>query len=186
MDRDMPDDELRYDHMVEEALRSVVGRALSFAAEHGLPGEHHFYITFRTDDPETDIPARLRERYASEMTIVLQYQFWDLTVGEEDFAVTLSFGNVRERLKIPYRAVVAFADPSVRFGLQFDVGEGETATEDEEGAEAPAAEQAPEPAANGAPGAPEAPSARSGGSVPESPGRPENVVSFETFRKKST
>ena len=167
----MSDDELRYDHMVEEALRSVVSRALSFAAEHGLPGEHHFYITFRTDDPDTEIPARLRERYANEMTIVLQYQFWDLDVGEEEFSVTLSFGNVRERLTIPYRAVVAFADPSVRFGLQFDVGEGEKAAEE---AEEGAAEQRPEQAANGAP------------EGTETATTTENVVSFETFRKKST
>ena len=170
----MADDELRYDHMVEEALRSVVSRALSFVAEHGLPGEHHFYITFRTDDPGTEVPARLREQYANEMTIVLQHQFWDLIVGEEDFAVTLSFGNVHEQLRIPYRAVVAFADPSVRFGLQFDVGEGGAMAEEAAETEA---EPRPEQAANGA---------AEGSDGNKGAASPENVVSFETFRKKST
>ncbi len=157
----MPEDELRYDQMVEEALRSVVGQALSFAAKHGLPGNHHFYITFRTDDPDAKVPARLRERYPGEMTIVLQYQFWDLMVGEDEFSVTLSFGDVPETLTVPYRAVVAFADPSVQFGLQFDVGKGEKAAEIEG-------------AANGA-------------AEPQEAGvQSENVVPLDTFRKKTT
>ncbi|MFQ5775133.1 MAG: SspB family protein [Kiloniellaceae bacterium] len=121
----MPEDDLRYDRMVEEALRSVVGKALAHVAEHGLPGSHHFYITFRTDHPDVAMPDHLRRRYPSEMTIVLQYQFDDLDVGPDGFAVTLFFSGVAERLTIPYVAVVAFADPAVRFGLQFDVGEGD-------------------------------------------------------------
>ncbi len=121
----MGEEGLRYDAMVEQALRNVVRRALSYAAERGLPGDHHFYISFRTNDPGVDIPAQLRSRYPNEMTIVLQHQFWGLDVGEEAFGVTLSFSDVPERLTIPFSAISAFADPSVRFGLQFDSGQGE-------------------------------------------------------------
>jgi hypothetical protein len=121
----MGEEGLRYDAMVEQALRSVVRRALSYAAERGLPGDHHFYVSFRTNDPGVDIPAQLRSRYPNEMTIVLQHQFWGLDVGEEAFGVTLSFSDVPERLTIPYSAISAFADPSVRFGLQFDSSQAE-------------------------------------------------------------
>jgi hypothetical protein len=114
-------DDLRYDRMVEDALRSVVRRALIHVAEHGLPGNHHFYITFRTNHPDCDIPAALHERYPGEMTIVLQHQFWGLEISEQQFCVTLSFSDVPHRLVVPFSAVTAFADPSVRFGLQFDV-----------------------------------------------------------------
>src|SRR3546814_1932573 len=87
----------------------------------GLPGSHHFYITFRTDHLDSEIPDALREHYPGEMTIVLQHQFWGLEVGDEQFCVTLSFADVPHRLVVPFAAVTAFADPSVRFGLQFDV-----------------------------------------------------------------
>lgn len=118
------DDELQYDVMVENALRGVVRQALEQVAQNGLPGEHHFYITFRTDHPDARISDRLREQYPREMTIVLQYQFWDLSVGETSFSVTLSFNNRSEFLDVPFDAVIAFADPSVRFGLQFDATDG--------------------------------------------------------------
>lgn len=117
----MPEDALRYDCMVEEALRTVVGRALHHAAEHGLPGDHHFYITFRTNHAGVDLPEALKQRYPNEMTIVLQHQFWDLDVRDDSFSVTLSFADVLYTLSVPFGAVAAFADPSVRFGLQFDV-----------------------------------------------------------------
>lgn len=117
------DDELQYDVMVENALRGVVRQALEQVAESGLPGEHHFYITFRTDHTGVEMSRALREQYPREITIVLQYQFWDLTVGHEAFTVTLSFNNRSEYLHVPFDAVIAFADPSVRFGLQFDAGE---------------------------------------------------------------
>ena len=122
----MADEELRYDRMVEDALRSVVRRSLIHVAEHGLPGSHHFYITFRTDHPGTDIPPVLQERYPGEMTIVLQHQFWGLEIDKKQFCVTLSFADVPHRLVVPFAAVTAFADPSVRFGLQFDVDGAET------------------------------------------------------------
>jgi hypothetical protein len=126
----MVDDEgLKYDVMVERALRGVLRDALGLVAEQGLPGEHHFYITFRSDHPGVEIPESLRERYPSEMTIVLQNQYWGLEVGQEAFSVTLSFADLPERLTVPFESVIAFADPSVRFGLQFDSG----AEEDEDG-----------------------------------------------------
>ena len=119
----MTEQDLRYDQMVENALRGVVRQALGLAADKGLPGNHHFYITFRTDHPGSVLADHLQERYPGEMTIVLQHQFWGLQIHDEDFEVTLSFDDKPERLRIPFAAVVAFADPSVRFGLQFEAGD---------------------------------------------------------------
>ena len=114
------DDEiLRYDRMVEGALRGVVRQSIEEVISHGLPGDHHFYITFLTDYPGVQIPPYLRDRYPGEMTIVLQYQFSDLAVDDEKMNVTLSFNNVPERLQIPLSAISIFADPSVNFALQF-------------------------------------------------------------------
>ncbi|MGB0694571.1 MAG: SspB family protein [Rhodospirillaceae bacterium] len=114
-------DILSYGEMVDEALRGVVREALRVTQDQGnLPGEHHFFITFRTDDPDVVLPKRLAEQHPDQMTIVLQRQFWDLEVTEEMFSVTLSFGGVREHLSIPYQAVTAFADPHANFGLQFN------------------------------------------------------------------
>jgi hypothetical protein len=122
----MVDDEgLDYNVMAQRALRGVLRDALSLVSERGLPGAHHFYITFRTDHPGAEVPARLRARYPKEMTIVLQNQFWGLEVEEERFAVTLSFNDLPERVSVPFQSVIAFADPSVPFGLQFDdLGKG--------------------------------------------------------------
>jgi hypothetical protein len=110
---------LRYDRMIDAAFRGVVRRALTEAAADGLPGDHHFYLTFRTDHPGVEIAPGLRAQYPQEMTVVLQYQFYGLEVDEERFAVTLSFGGVRERLSVPFAAITTFADPSVNFALQF-------------------------------------------------------------------
>jgi hypothetical protein len=110
---------LRYDKMVENALRSVVREALAVTAEYGLPGAHHFYITFRTDYPGVEMPDFLHAQYPQDMTIVLEHQFWGLEVDETRFAVTLSFRNQTHRLSIPLAAITAFADPSVKFGLEF-------------------------------------------------------------------
>lgn len=117
---DDDEDTLRYDRMVESALRGVVREAIEEVIEEGeLPGDHHFYITFITDFPGVKIPAYLTDRYPGEMTIVLQYQFYDLSVDDEKMGVTLSFNNVPERLEIPLAAITIFADPSVNFALQF-------------------------------------------------------------------
>jgi len=116
----MPDDGFKYELMVENALRQVVSEALTRALERGLPGQHHFYITFRTDRPDVLIPDRLRQQYPREMTIVLQHQYWGLEIEPTLFRVTLSFGGQQERLVIPFVAITGFADPSVKFGLQFE------------------------------------------------------------------
>jgi hypothetical protein len=118
-----PDSLLPYDEWMEDSLRHVVVRALRFAAGEGLPGNHHFYITFRTDYPGVVIPTRLREKYPEEMTIVLQHQFSDLYVNEgaRVFGVTLSFGGIASPLTVPLDAVSGFVDPSIQYGLRFRV-----------------------------------------------------------------
>ncbi|MBB3266472.1 hypothetical protein FHW79_004113 [Azospirillum sp. OGB3] len=115
----MPREQLRYDRMVEAALRGVVRDALRQVTDRGLPGDHHFYLTFRTGYPGVDIPEYLSSQYPNEMTIVIQYQFYGLEALDDHFEVTLSFNNVHERLVIPYAAITTFADPSENFALQF-------------------------------------------------------------------
>jgi hypothetical protein len=115
----MSNETFKYDMMVEEALRGVVVKVLTQAVTEGLPGEHHFSITFKTNRNDVDIPLFLKERYSDEMTIVLEYQFWDLKIHDNEFEVVLSFNDKKERLLIPFDAIIAFSDPSVKFGLQF-------------------------------------------------------------------
>lgn len=117
----MADDHIRYDILAQEALRGVMRKVLAEVARAGLPGNHHFFITFLTAAPGVRISTRLRERYPEQMTIVLQYQYWDLKVTETGFEVTLSFSDVPEKLEIPFSAVRGFYDPSVNFELEFDV-----------------------------------------------------------------
>jgi hypothetical protein len=117
----MPVDHIRYDILVQEALRGMVRDVLAEAASNkGLPGEHHFFITFDTTAEGVRLSERLRGQYPEEMAIVLQHQFWDLKVSEDGFEVGLSFGGVSERLVVPFEAIKAFADPSVQFTLQFE------------------------------------------------------------------
>lgn len=123
----MAEDLIRYDLLVQDALRGVVRKVLTDAARDGLSGEHHFYISFRTEAPGVRMSQRLREKYPQDMTIVLQHQFWDLGVTEHSFEVGLSFSGVPERLLIPFDALSGFFDPSVQFGLKFDLNEGEEA-----------------------------------------------------------
>ncbi len=116
----LPDSLIPYDEIVQEALRAVVGRVLTTVAESGgLPGEHHFYITFKTQGPGVDIPQRLIERFPDEMTIVLQNRYWDLFVDDQRFSVGLSFNQVPSKLVIPYSAITGFHDPAVNFELRF-------------------------------------------------------------------
>ncbi|GAA0590361.1 SspB family protein [Caenispirillum bisanense] len=115
-------DGFNYEEMVEDALRGVLRRALEKTAAEGLPGQHHFYITFRTDAPGVTLPDRLKAQHPESMTIVLQHQFYDLGVTPDEFTVTLSFNSRLEKLVIPFAAVTAFADPFAKFGLQFHVG----------------------------------------------------------------
>lgn len=131
-----PDSLIPYDEIVQEALRTVVGRVLGQVEASGgmLPGQHHFYITFRTGAPGVSIPTRLKERFPEEMTIVLQNKFWDLKVEEDGFSVGLSFNQIPSTLVIPFRAITAFVDPAVDFGLQFQAVE-EFGDEDHDSAE---------------------------------------------------
>jgi len=196
-------DLIRYDLLVQDALKGVVRKVLIDTAKDGLPGEHHFYISFRTDYPGVRLSNRLREKYPQEMTIVLQHQFWDLGVTEHAFEIGLSFSGVPERLLIPFDALTGFFDPSVQFGLKFDSqGEDE---EEEEIVEAP---PAPAPVRTGdvapvelkqpkkapekktAPAAAEAAkddTAQASHTPPAEPaqGGTAEVVSLDAFRKKN-
>ncbi|MQT11529.1 SspB family protein [Segnochrobactrum spirostomi] len=187
----MREDLIRYDVLVQEALRGVVKKVLVEASHAGLPGEHHFFIAFNTTAPGVRISSRLRQKYPEEMTVVLQHQFWELNVSDTAFEVGLSFGGVPEKLYIPFNAVKGFFDPSVQFGLQFD-------PEHDRGAEAeqpvagptplparavePAAapEQAASPAA--AAEASDKPTAKPDAAPGENAGAA--VVSLDAFRRK--
>ncbi len=161
------EDLLRYDKMVEAALRGVVREALARAAANGMPGAHHFYITFKTGFEGVELPAHLRAKHPEEMTVVLEHQFWDLDVKEDRFAVTLSFQNKPERLVIPFESILSFADPAVKFGLQF-----QQAAAANQGDQAPgAAEPAPDS------GTAAQPPAKSGD-------KGADVVNIDKFRKK--
>ena len=127
----MSKDLMRYDVIVEDALRGVVRRVLGNVAQNGLVGNHHFYITFRTDHPLAEVPESLADRYPEEMTVVLQFQFYDLEIDDKVFGVTLKFNNVPERVVVPFDAITVFADPSVNFALQFESVEDEDGDDDE-------------------------------------------------------
>ena len=137
-------DLLRYDKMVEAALRGVVREALARTAANGLPGAHHFYITFKTGFDGVEMPASLRAQHPDDMTVVLEHQFWDLDVEEERFGVTLSFAGKPERLVIPFEAILSFADPAVKFGLQFQ----QVAAANEQAEDEPPAAEVPTPLEN--------------------------------------
>lgn len=119
----MTEDIVRYDILVQNALRGVIRKVLSEVEKTGLPGNHHFFITFVTTAPGVRISNRIREQYPEQMTIVLQHQFWDLEIGETGFGIGLSFSDVPEKLYVPYAAIRGFYDPSVNFELEFDVAE---------------------------------------------------------------
>ncbi len=206
----MADDLIRYDLLVQDALRGVVRKVLSDAAQNGLMGEHHFYVSFRTEAPGVRISQALRDKYPQDMTIVLQHQFWDLNVTEHAFEVGLSFSGVPERLLVPFDALSGFFDPSVQFGLKFDLGEVGNDLPAEP--EAPVAKNGPRGAASepgevkpktgtglatiGASGIPTVlPAAAQGGKTDDKAPRPAakkdgeegtaEVVSLDAFRKKS-
>src|ERR1700748_3187061 len=139
----MATDHIRYDVLARDALRGVLRRVLTDASEHGLPGEHHFFITFLSTADGVKLSPRLLAQYPEEMTIILQHQFWDLTVLEDRFEVGLSFGGIPERLVVPFNSIKSFFDPSVQFGLQFETSDGATAPAVTDTPAAPAPAQVP-------------------------------------------
>ncbi len=124
----MATDHIRYDVLARDALRGVLRRVLTDAAEHGLPGEHHFFITFLSTAEGVKLSPRLLAQYPEEMTMILQHQFWDLAVTEDRFEVGLSFGGIPERLVVPFNSIKSFFDPSVQFGLQFEAADAAAET----------------------------------------------------------
>jgi hypothetical protein len=140
----MPEHHIRYDLLAQQALRGVVRTVLTDVAKKGLPGEHHFKITFNTTAPGVRLSDRLRAQYPETMTIILQHQFWDLTVADRGFEVGLSFGGITERLMVPFDAIIAFYDPAVQFGFQFEAMD---AAADEQ-SDAEGAEKRPEKGAH--------------------------------------
>jgi uncharacterized protein len=187
----MPTDLIRYDLLAQDALRGVVRRVLADAVREGLPGEHHFYITFDTRAPGVRLSSRMREKYPQEMTVVLQHQFWDLSVTEHTFEVGLSFGGIPERLLVPFEAIKGFFDPSVQFGLQFEVAASEEAQATAAPPAAvpepsePAASEPVEPRRAAAPEAVEvAPNRSDETEARPAPQGGAEVVSLDKFRKK--
>ncbi|GIL01023.1 MAG: hypothetical protein BroJett030_09220 [Alphaproteobacteria bacterium] len=177
----MSEDLIRYDILAQEALRGVIRKVLDEVARAGLPGDHHFFITFLTTHPGVRLSKRMRERYPEEMTIVIQHTFWNLEVTDTAFEIDLSFDDIRERLRIPFAAVRGFFDPSVKFGLQFDI-----AAEPARPTEAPAPKPDKRPPAASVPAV--KPQARPI-VVKEAPGKAgdkdgAHVVSLDSFRKK--
>jgi hypothetical protein len=185
----MAEDLIRYDILAQDALRGVVRKVLSEVARTGLPGEHHFFVTFSTRAPGVRVSSRLLAQYPEEMTIVLQHQYWDLSVTEHAFEVGLSFNNVPERLLVPFTAIKAFADPSVQFGLQFEVAKAVP-----EAGDAPAEAEPPKPVAKmpAAPAPEPVPAPLPATAASESDEEEEaaasapaaEVVSLDAFRKK--
>jgi len=162
----MPGSGFDFDHMVEEAMRGVAARALAEAAAHGLPGDHHFYVAFRTHDEGVLIPAHLKATYPEEMTIVIQHQYWSLITRDDGFEIELAFGGRRERLVIPYAAMSGFVDPHAQFGLKFGRGADDAANEADDATLEP----------------PASTDAVSDNESTETPG--EKVISLDSFRKK--
>jgi hypothetical protein len=185
----MATDHIRYDVLARDALRGVLRRVLADAAEHGLPGEHHFFITFQSTAEGVKLPPRLLAQHPHEMTIILQHQFWDLHVDDAAFEVGLSFGGVAERLAVPFDAVTAFYDPAVQFGFQFETLDANSPAIAAGSQAAPVIDKAAAPAspaeANKADAAPA--NAKPADTPP--PDRPDGgagaeVVRLDRFRKK--
>lgn len=177
----MADDHIRYDILAQEALRGVMRKVLAEVARTGLPGNHHFFITFLTGAPGVRVSSRLRERYPEQMTIVIQFQYWDLKVTDTGFEVGLSFSDVPEKLEIPFSAVRGFYDPSVNFELEFDVktetsAEAELAGKPDSEPLAVVAEKKPEKK--------KAAEAEKKPTAADAAAKGAEVVSLDAFRKK--
>ncbi len=188
----MAEDLIRYDVLAQEALRGLVKKVLMEVAQAGLPGEHHFFVTFNTQYAGVRISSRLMAEYPGEMTVVLQHQFWDLTVTDSAFEVGLSFKGVPEKLHVPLRAITSFVDPHASFALKFDVAADAVAEGAADGAEAgvaetPAAEAAPTPIAAAEAGKKVGGRKSAAKDPKEKAGEPGKaaVVSLDAFRKKN-
>lgn len=183
----MTTDHFRYDLLAQDALRGVVRHVLSDVAKNGLPGEHHFYVSFRTNHPGVRLSQRLREQYPEEMTIVLQHQFWDLGVNETAMEVGLSFGGIPERLLVPLEAMTGFFDPSVQFGLRFEAADDiandadMAANEDQREAEIV---KAPTKSRKKPKGAASEPDQVKSDSTEQAENTSAEIVSLDRFRKK--
>jgi len=185
----MAEDHIRYDILAQEALRGVMRKVLQEVQRTGLPGNHHFFITFLTGAPGVRVSSRLRERYPEQMTIVLQYQYWDLKVTDTGFEVGLSFSDVPEKLEVPFAAVRGFYDPSVNFELEFDVRAEEPVAGEVTPMPKPEAQKpqaVPRPAAKAAPRKvePAADNPDAEARPAETDGKSADVVSLDAFRKK--
>ena len=179
-------DLIRYDLLVQDALRSVVKKVLSDAAREGLRGEHHFNISFKTHAPGVMLPATIKQRYPDEMAIILQHEFWDLAVGADQFEVSLNFSRRPERLTVPFDAITGFSDPSVPFGFKLEPRAAEPARPAATPAPAAAREPAPKPAKSSnakAEGKPKLVEAAKG-QENAAEGDAAKVVSIDAFRKK--
>lgn len=168
-------DHIDYPALIDSAMRSVVRTAMRQVEQHGLPGDHHFFVSFLTNYPGVSMSDALKQRYPEEMTIVVQHQFWDMLVEDERFSITLSFSNVPEKLVIPFAALSAFADPSIKFGLQFHRSDWEE--EDEE-------VHCPATGRTGREMPPEASFDEEPPSEANPPANDSKVLSMEAFRKK--
>jgi hypothetical protein len=179
----MAEDLMGYSELMERALKGVVRAALDLIADDGLPGDHHMYISFRTEAPGVEISSRLKAQYPEEMTIVLQHQFWGLETDDDGFEVTLSFGGISERLVVPWPALVGFVDPSVEFGLRFGtdfeaVLEGEIDEDETDDVEAEDTEDKDSEAKDS--GAKDS----WAGDSEDKAGKTGDVVTLDSFRKK--
>lgn len=190
----MGQDLIRYDILAQDALRGVIRKVLGEVIKTGLPGEHHFFITFLTSAPGVRISTRLREKYPELMTIVIQHQYWDLAVTDTSFEVGLSFSDIPERLLIPFAAIRGFYDPAVNFELEFDVREVEAANGSVEDAPLPIAPPAKEVKLPRTAGAVQAPAKEKAPPAEKAPTKPAaaaadkkaaEVVSLDAFRKKT-
>jgi len=181
-------DRFHYDALVDDALRGVVRRVLRQVADKGLPGSHHFYISFRSTDPGVRLPDYLRAKYPEEMTIVLQHQYWDLILAEDFFEVTVSFNKQQERIKVPFAALSAFVDPSVRFGLQFDRKDKGAVPAEKPAAAPTAATPLPAPEKRPSLGAPAGEPKAEAAKPADEPAKAEDpaskIVKLDSFRKK--
>ncbi len=182
----MTTDHIRYDILARDALRGVLRKVLMDAAEKGLPGEHHFFITFFTRAPGVKLSPRLLAQYPEEMTVILQHQFWDLHVTEDHFEVGLSFNSIPERLVVPFDSIKGFFDPSVQLGLQFGTAEEKTAANEGSGSDQARPETAAEPppaeAKTEAPA--EAKAADEAQDAEIKPAQGADIVRLDKFRKK--